>query len=260
MTETLEGDDIQGLLAWGYGHLPSAAWHLVKITNRRKAAAWLAATTDLVTTAGGESPRETAVNIALTPSGLTKLGLSAEGLAGFSPEFRGGMTTEHRQRVLGDLDGRSPEHWIWGGTKTDDPDAIVLLYASTDDALAQLEEQVLGGGASIGIAPVHRLATQWLGDREHFGFRDGIAQPAVAGLRPGRPDDTIAAGEFILGYENEYGRRTDRPLLDPAADPAGLLPPAADDPSRADLGRNGSYLVVRQLGQDVPGFWRFADA
>ena len=27
---------------------------------------------------------------------------------------------------------------------------------------------------------------------------------------------------------------------------------------RADLGRNGSYLVFRQLEQDVAGFWRFA--
>ena len=35
------------------------------------------------------------------------------------------------------------------------------------------------------------------------------------------------------------------------------LPPAEDAPELRDLGRNGSYLVVRQLRQDVQGFWQF---
>ena len=42
----------------------------------------------------------------------------------------------------------------------------------------------------------------------------------------------------------------------PAADPRNLLPPAPDDPSVRDLGKNGSYLVFRHLRQDVHGFWR----
>ena len=37
-----------------------------------------------------------------------------------------------------------------------------------------------------------------------------------------------------------------------------MLPRAEDAPDRADLGRNGSYLVLRQLRQDVRGFWQFA--
>ncbi len=260
MSETLDKDDIQGLVAWGYGHLPSAAWHLLRVTDRRRAARWLQATTDLVTTADGDSPTDVAVNVALTPSGLRRLGLPDDAMAGFSPEFRGGMTTEHRQRVLGDEGDRAPSNWTWGGTDNEGVDLIVLLYATTDAALSQLAGKVLGDEASIGVSPVRVLETKWLGDREHFGFHDGISQPAIAGLRPGRPEDTIAAGEFILGYANEYGKRTDRPLLPPEADPDGLLPPAAENAQLADLGRNGSYLVVRQLGQDVPGFWRFADA
>ena len=258
--QALDKDDIQGLLAWGYGHLTSAAWHLLKVSDPGKASSWLAATIDRVTTAEGESPKDVAVNLALTPSGLTRLGLPASALDGFSPEFRGGMTTEHRQRVLGDADQRAPEHWVWGGPNNDEVDLIVLLYAASDAQLATLEGEILGSAAATGLTAVRRLDTKWLGDREHFGFHDGISQPAIAGLRPGRPEDTIAAGEFILGYENEYGKRTDRPLLEPAADPDGLLPHAAENSELADLGRNGSYLVVRQLGQDVPGFWRFADA
>jgi deferrochelatase/peroxidase EfeB len=40
---------------------------------------------------------------------------------------------------------------------------------------------------------------------------------------------------------------------------ADRLPEARDAPGRRDLGLNGSYLVLRQLQQDVRGFWRFVD-
>ena len=64
----------------------------------------------------------------------------------------------------------------------------------------------------------------------------------------------------MLGYPNEYGLFTRRPLIDPRQDPkAGMLADAADIPSLKDFGKNGAYLVIRQLHQDVPGFWRFVD-
>ena len=37
------------------------------------------------------------------------------------------------------------------------------------------------------------------------------------------------------------------------------LPEAEDAPGMRDLGRNGTYLVLRQLQQDVRGFWQFVD-
>jgi deferrochelatase/peroxidase EfeB len=69
----------------------------------------------------------------------------------------------------------------------------------------------------------------------------------------------LALGEFLLGYPNEYREYTDRPLLDVKDDPKGLLLPAEDQPDKRDLGRNGTYLVFRQLEQDVRGFWQFLD-
>ena len=53
----------------------------------------------------------------------------------------------------------------------------------------------------------------------------------------------------MLGYPNEYGLLTERPTLPPAADPHGMLP--RDVGGRPDLGRNGSYLVLRTLRQDA---------
>jgi len=36
-----------------------------------------------------------------------------------------------------------------------------------------------------------------------------------------------------------------------------MLLPAEDSPQKRDLGRNGTYLVMRQLRQDVRAFWQF---
>ena len=67
-----------------------------------------------------------------------------------------------------------------------------------------------------------------------------------------------ALGEFVLGYQNEYGHFTERPLLDPVA---GVdLPAALDAPQKLDLGRHGTYFVIRELRQDVRGFWQYLRA
>jgi len=249
----LERDDIQGLVASGYGHLREARFLLLAITDQAKAGAWLGRLAGELTTAR-EKSRGTAVNVALAPSGLAKLGLSP-GLGRFSDRFLDGMTAPHRSRGLGDIDSDAPEHWCWGGPNTTPVDLLLLLYADDADALIALERRLIG--AADGLELVQALDSEW-SEREHFGFRDGIAQPLVDGLREGPADDTISAGEFVLGYDNEHGQVTRRPLIDRAADPGGILP---TDPvsGNADLGRNGSYLVFRQLSQDVRGFWSFVD-
>ena len=45
-------------------------------------------------------------------------------------------------------------------------------------------------------------------------------------------------------------------MLDPDAKSAELFA-AEDAPQKKDLGRNGTYLVMRQLRQDVRKFWQF---
>ena len=111
---------------------------------------------------------------------------------------------------------------------------------------------------------------RWLGTAdldgvEPFGFADGISQPQIDWERQRDVtspqidySNVVALGEFLLGYPNEYDKYTNRPLID--ADPAsrGLLN-AEDAPEKKDVGRNGTYLVMRQLRQDVRGFWQFVN-
>lgn len=248
----LELDDIQGLVIRGYSNLPVARFGLFEVRDRDRALVWLEAILGDVIS-GSERPKDLAVNIAFSATGLRKLGVAREAVAGFSAEFLEGMTTARRARILGDVETSAPERWDWGGPNAP-VDVLVLVYARDDGHLA-------GAWARIdrddGVRLVRALDSRMQSDREHFGFRDGLSQPTVEGLaRVDTPANTIKGGEFVLGYANEYGLLTDRPTLDPSADPGRLLP---TDDGRADLGRNGSYLVMRQLAQDVPGFWKFVD-
>src|SRR5262249_57015562 len=127
-------------------------------------------------------------------------------------------------------------------------------------ALAAMRADLRQAFDRLRIRTVADLPTLELTGNEQFGFRDGISQPLVEGLSPPRDGElTVPAGEFVLGYPNAYDLLTDRPLLPADADPGHLLPPDAARTGAADLGRNGSYLVVRQLAQGVDGFWRGAE-
>jgi Dyp-type peroxidase family len=246
----LDLHDIQGLVARGYGNLPNARFLLLSLGDPAAARRWLGS---LALTRGDERPEESAVNLALTSSGLDRLGLEGATLAMFSNEFVAGMTTPHRRRILGDTGSDAPEDWIWGGPEGPPIHALLLLYARDAAQLDALEREQAPAGFDV----AHRLDTSDLDGFEPFGFRDGVSQPIVDGLsKTGPPEVTVKAGEFVLGYENEYGLYTDRPLVD---DPGGYLPRDPQGSGQGDLGRNGSYLVVRQLRQDVPAFWRFVD-
>jgi deferrochelatase/peroxidase EfeB len=75
-----------------------------------------------------------------------------------------------------------------------------------------------------------------------------------------RKDDIIAPGEVLLGQSNAYDKQPLSPQVPASADPTRILDPVADEPTRHDFGKNGSYLVFRQLVQDVPAFWSFVEA
>lgn len=257
MTQTVELDEIQGLVARGFGNLKAARFVLLGIDDKRLARARLRELAGSVTSAA-HRPDRLAINLAFTASGLRALGLAEDAIAEFSFEFRDGMVSEHRTRILDDVGQSAPPTWSWGGPNSRSVDLLVMLYAVDDETIAEALQVV--DGERSGISVIAELDTSTLTDREHFGFHDGISQPVIEGTgRPGSPENTIKAGEFVLGYENEYGRYTDRPSVARSSDPSGILPELPANGDRSDLGRNGSYLVFRQLAQDVSGFWGFVD-
>ncbi|MBI3350768.1 MAG: Dyp-type peroxidase, partial [Burkholderiales bacterium] len=85
------------------------------------------------------------------------------------------------------------------------------------------------GLALMAIEPMRSNAA----DKEHFGFKDGISQPALAGTStPGQAwDDTVKTGELLQGFATERDK--------------GYAVPEQPD---ALLDR-GSFLVVRKLRQ-----------
>ena len=259
----LQLDDIQGIILHGYGALDNACFLLLHVTDPRAAKRWLG-TIEPRNAERRPEPTDTCVNIAFTPAGLEKLGLPKDVLAQFALQFLEGVAgTEHRRRILGDHGASAPERWRWGGPKTDALDMLLMLYARDETALRAVVASHTAALTTHGIRVVQQLDSLTLpGRKEHFGFRDGISQPGIEGYtQDSRPDNMVAAGEFLLGYHNAYGQYTDRPLIAPEHDPQKLLPNAPDADNRRDLGMNGTYVVFRQLGQDVHAFWNYcADA
>lgn len=260
----VELNDVQGLLRFGYKHLTEASFLLLRVKDPLAARAWLAQAP--VTSAVKADPLpDTALHVALTSEGLRALEVDPDLLAEFSAEFVAGMASDAaRARRLGDIGANDPRGWQWGAGEQV-PHVAVLLYARSGRLAAWEQETETQWGA--GFVRIARLLTSDLQGLEPFGFVDGISQPHIdwERRRPVRDQDQLeysnvsCLGEFLLGYPNEYGLYTPRPLLTPRRDPDALLPRAEDAPDQADLGRNGCYLVLRQLHQDVQGFWRELD-
>ncbi|MFZ2406876.1 MAG: peroxidase, partial [Methylobacter sp.] len=141
------------------------------------------------------------------------------------------------------------------------------LYAEKNGIKAW-REKVEGKLFPSAFQVLSQLPTQDIGEIEPFGFADGISQPNIDWERQQSTDphqrdgysNLLALGEVVLGYPNEYRQYIARPLIDLQTDPlAAALPNAEEQPALKDFARNGSYLVLRQLAQDVPGFWQFLD-
>ncbi len=252
-------NDIQGLVVRGYGKLPAAEFLLLSIRDRHASLVWLRDLVGQVNYADSR-PETQALNVALSHHGLQQLGIDEHILAGFSDEFRSGMTTPHKRHILGDEGDSAPENWLWGGPETPPVDVLLLCYGNSPSSLAKLTGELTQHLQDNGLSLIARLDTEALSEfKEHFGFRDGIAQPYIAEFDKTQhtQDNPVPLGEILLGYPNGYERYTRRPLLEPEQDPHQLLVSDPEGSTLRDLGFNGTYLVFRQLFQDVPAFWRY---
>jgi Dyp-type peroxidase family len=187
--------------------------------------------------------RDAWVSVAISYQGMKALGVPQSSVESFAPEFQQGMAA--RAKVLGDTGESSPECWEkpLGSAEVH---VIMVAVAPTQEQLDRSLERArpayeqIGGVTAVWRQDCHALP----GDKEAFGFRDGISHPAIegSGIAGTNPDEApLKAGEFILGYPDEMG---DTPRV----------------PQPDILGRNGSYVAFRKLHQRVAAFRRYLKA
>jgi deferrochelatase/peroxidase EfeB len=241
----LEFDDIQHFLIARPPAL-AARYEFLTFRHAPGGRAWLNGVLNKVGTASavGSSALDSRwVTVAFTWNGLRALGVAEESLATFPEEFYQGMAA--RASILGTTGANDPSHWV-GGLACPDLHAIAILFARDvaerercrqehDRYLSQCEGvEVLSSLDLEAIPPFDSV-------REHFGYRDRLSQPVIAGTgvepTPGS-GPPIKAGEFFLGYPDEKG-------------------PPRDLPQPEILARNGSYLAYLRMEEHVGAFRAF---
>ena len=224
--------------------------------------------------------KATWLNIAFSYEGIKALVGSIEADKFKDQAFKDGLAARSESlddpRDTDDLEG-SPKNWVVGGPNND-PAHVVLIIASDDrgDMLAEVErlEESLRNfrtadgtrapsGAHVVFKEEGANLPPPLSGHEHFGFLDGVSQPGVRGrisddphdvLTPrqnpkdrnqGKPgQDLLWPGEFVFGYRGQDPNK--------AVEEAGDVMEAG-----AVWARNGSFLVIRRLRQDVFGLHKF---
>jgi cytochrome P450 len=233
---------------------------------------------ELLSQADAKKSARRAVFLATSAKGIARFAApnaSADALlSSFPSAFRMGMA--ERGRNLGDTDEGEACNWRWNDAYAE---AVLFIYAETQadlDNTAQVHRALIEnyGGSIIEqthCAPANLARPEF----EHFGFRDGISQPIIKGTgratRSVPARDLLEPGEFILGYKNGEGYFPPSPVVPAEADMGRDLPILSDgDMGRfpdfgdksigatpRDFGRNGSFVVIRELAQDVEGFEKF---
>lgn len=274
--------DVQGLLRTGYGPFTKSLFIRVRFRKDLSLLSfrqWLKSllpdvhtgtpASDLQISHGeiiaDSSEPNTALrlNIAFTYTGLKHIGLTSNALHTFPLEFVDGIGSERSAKMLGDEGKNHYSQWQWGKPE-DIPDLVLLAFSRSEDAFQPLLDSI----ERAELGKVESLAT-CLSELEHFRFRDGLSNPLIRSANNSpealarNPEGAIAPGEFIFGYGDQRGLLPVSPTTTRASDSQNLLSraqPEQDGPNgeftldRNDLGRNGSFLVVRQLEQDVEGF------
>jgi deferrochelatase/peroxidase EfeB len=266
---TLDLDDIQGLILRGY-KVPCARHLILKIVDAAGFRAFLKALLPAGDRSGNHSIRITTsaewphgvkpdccVSLALTGAGLRTL-VSPEAYeqlnqatsdAVFEPFHLGAARSA---KVNGDVDESAPDHWWDNDSKPDGAKladehmhVVLSLYLNHDASREEHTQRVLNMIPAGPAGPAAVVVKIQDGDRLpgpagdsvlHFGYRDGMSQPNIAGAprQKSSSDGPVVPAYYFV-------------IQDHAAAPYNAAP----------LFRNGSFSAFRILEQDVAAFEEF---
>jgi Dyp-type peroxidase family len=242
----LELDDIQHILLTRAPAM-TGRYEFLSFSDSAGARAWLSAIKDTVHSAA--AMRATVdkdkrwVTVAFTWKGLRALGLDEASLSSFPEEFKQGMLA--RAEMLGDTGVNAPGHWV-GGLTSPDLHAIAILFARDEPERLRCvgeHDKLVAACKGVKVLSVLDLnaSPPFNYAHDHFGYRDRLSQPVIEGSgeepTPGS-GAPLKAGEFILGYPDEFGV-------------------TAINPQPKMLARNGSYMAYRRLEEHVGKFREF---
>jgi deferrochelatase/peroxidase EfeB len=193
-----------------------------------------------VVSAAGFAAAESWVAVALTFTGLQALGVPQASLDSFPTGFRQGMAA--RAASFEQSADSLPGHWEppYGTGRIHAALSLLCLARDTFERTLALARQQLQDLPAVEVLCREDFA-QVPGGRTPFGYKDGISFPQILGNVQSpivSQERAIAAGEFVLGYPGEGGRRIPAPVPDA-------------------LGRNGTFLGFRKLHSRVAAFRRF---
>jgi deferrochelatase/peroxidase EfeB len=251
LTETTDPScsiDLEDLQHFLMSRPPARAARYEFLSFRKAMAghAWLTGLIDKVGTAksvGSNVVDSRWVTIGFTWTGLRALHLDEASLASFPEEFRQGIAA--RADILGLTGANHPNHWV-GGLANPSLHAIAILFArdvAERERCRQEHERYLGKCDGVELLSALDLEAIPPFDyaHEHFGYRDRLSQPVIAGTgtepTPGS-GPPIQPGEFFLGYPDEKG-------------------PAVNMPQPEIVSRNGSYVAYLRMEEHVGAFRDF---
>jgi Dyp-type peroxidase family len=211
------------------------------------------------------------VNIAFSYGGIAKLTSPTDANAIPSGPFKQGLPD--RAASLGDVSAVEGEgvsdRWVVGADGHV-PDILLIIGSDDTGELGRVSSFLCPGTGDLAGSP--EVIFRELGEtrtdlpgHEHFGFKDGISQPAVRGLISKSPDIYLSDRVLADSPEGEISfAKPGAPLVRPGEFVFGYPSnnpkdgtPVPPNPQWPSWIRNGSLLVFRRLRQDVAAFQGF---